>query len=134
MLAWFVGVPVVFFALWLAYELTVRPRLFRARHADEVDHWSARSVEQIRAEFLTRARGTGLTKLYPDAPLFRDEPAKSAGELQKRFEDTFALAQRSDDEKGTHGPAGDAFFFYDGGLVTLSEALKRKVQTEDRPT
>lgn len=123
MLLWGVGTIVGLYVLWWCYDFGVRPRLYAARRRDEIRSLSRRSPEELRLELVHRAHAAGLAELYPAAPLFREGPVDSASELATRWDDTFALASKSDAEKNVSGPAGDVYLFYDFGLVTVREAL-----------
>jgi hypothetical protein len=123
MLVWCVGALLALFVLWSSYDLLVRPRLFARHRQREIRALSLWSPEDLRFELIRRGCAAGLDRLYPSAPLFRDAPVQTAQELAERWDATFALASKSDAEKSARGPAGDAYLFYDGGLVTVREAL-----------
>jgi len=123
MLLWCVGGLLALYSLWWCHDLFVRPRLFALQQRREVRSLSRSSPEELRVELLRRARAAGLDKLYPTASLFRETPVESARELADRWDETFALASKSDVEESARGPAGDVYLFYDWGLVTVREAL-----------
>ncbi len=133
MLLWCAGASVLLFCLWCMHLLVIRPHLHAARVQREVRQLSQRSLEQLRRELVRRADRIGLTKLYPEGPLFLERPAKSAQELAERWDETFSLARCSDAAKSTHGPSGDVYLFYDGGLVTVREALELKLKSGKSP-
>lgn len=124
MLLWCVGALLALYLLWWGYGLLVQPRLFALQRKREVRSLSLQSPEDLRVELIRRGRAAGLDKLYPMAPLFRDGPIQTAKELADRWDETFGLASKSDAEKSARGPAGDAYLFYDYGLVTVREALE----------
>ena len=133
MLLWCVGTLLALYILWWCYDLLVRPRLFALHRQREVRSLSLWSPEDLRVELIRRGHAAGLDKLYPTAPLFRDGMVQTAKELADRWDETFALASKSDAEKSARGPAGDAYLFYDCGLVTVREALDLILNTAPPP-
>jgi len=132
MLLWCVGAVLAVYILWWCYYFLARPRLFALHRQREVRSLSLRSPEDLRVELIRRGHAAGLDKLYPTAPLFRDGSVQTAKELADRWDETFALASKSDAEKSARGPAGDAYLFYDCGLVTVREALDLILNTAPR--